>query len=254
MPKKNKAQEIRKDNAPLNGALKFFIGGCLAEIYLLAVRKYYINGDINQMLGWDAMMPTLIYVGLAVLAVGVILAAVWRKDAGWKRSAAWSIVFTGVFFSGGNWLIRTVYPTGTSVLCVVVAVVMLLGVLWCMYARECFYAMLILSSGVLATWICRHGINSIFWKTYILVGACIYLVLLAAIALTARKVEKADGMLGTIQLLPEDTDCTVLFVSCGLSAAATVVSVFSTAIAYYALWTLGIVIFALAVYYTVKEL
>ena len=47
MPKKNKADELKKDNAPLNGALKFFIGGCLAEIYLLMVRKYYINGNVD---------------------------------------------------------------------------------------------------------------------------------------------------------------------------------------------------------------
>lgn len=254
MPKKNKAEEFRKNNAPLNSALKFFVGGCIAEIYLLAVRKYYINGDINQMLGWDAMIPTLIYVGLAVLAVGVILAAVWRKETGWKRSTAWTVVFSGVFFSAGNWLIKMVYPTGTSILSVLTAVAMLLGVLWCFYARECFYAMMILSSGVLTSWVCRHGLENMFWKTYVLVGACVYLVLLAAVAITARKVEKADGMFGNVQLLPADTDCTVLFATCGLSAAATVLSLFSATIAYYALWTLGIVIFSLAVYYTVKEL
>ena len=85
-------------------------------------------------------------------------------------------------------------------------------------------------------------------------GACAYLVLLAAVALTARKVERAGGMMGTIRILPENTDCTILFVTCGLSAAATVLSLFSATVAYYALWVLGIVIFILAVFYTVKEL
>ena len=57
-----------------------------------------------------------------------------------------------------------------------------------------------------------------------------------------------------LRILPKGGDATVLFVSCGLSAAATVVSAFSAAAAYYAMWALGIVIFILAVFYTVKEL
>ena len=51
-----------------------------------------------------------------------------------------------------------------------------------------------------------------------------YLVLLAAAALTARKIERADGMLGNVRILPKDADCTVLFATCGLSAIATVLS------------------------------
>lgn len=254
MPKKNKADELKKDNAPLNGALKFFIGGCLAEIYLLMVRKYYINGNVDQMLGWDAAMPTMIGIGAAVLVLGVILAVVWRKTAGWKRTLAWTVIFAGIFFSAGNWLVKTVYPSGTTILCVVTAAVMLLGVLWCLYARDCFYAMTILGTGLFATWVCRHGVDNIYWKTYVIVGACVYLVLLAAAALTARKIERADGMLGNVRILPKDADCTILFATCGLSAIATVLSLFSATIAYYALWTLGIVVFILAVFYTVKEL
>lgn len=254
MPKKNKAEELKRNNAPLNGALKFFIGGCLAEIYLLMVRKYYINGNVNQMLGWDAAIQTLMEIGAAVLALGVILAIVWRKASGWKRTLAWTVVFTGLFFSVGNWLVKTVYPSGAVILSLIVAAAMLMGGLWCLYARDCFYSMTVLSTGLFATWVCRHGVNNIFWRSYVIAGACVYLVLLAAVALTARKLERADGMMGTIRVLPENADCTILLATCGLSAAATVVSLFSAAAAYYALWVLGIVIFVLAVFYTVKEL
>lgn len=254
MPKKNKAEELRRNNAPLNGALKFFIGGCLAEIYLLMVRKYYINGNVDQMLGWDAAMPTLMGIGAAVLALGVILTIVWRKTSGWKRTLAWTVVFAGLFFSAGNWLVKAVYPSGAVILSVITASVMLLGVLWCLYARDCFYAMTVLGTGLFATWVCRHGMDNIFWRSYVIAGACVYFVLLAAVALTARKVERADGMMGAIRVLPQNTDCTILFVTCGLSAAATVLSLFSAVAAYYVLWTLGIAIFILAVFYTVKEL
>lgn len=253
MPKKDK-DELKRDNAPLHGALKFFIGGCLAEIYLLLLRKYYVNGNVDQMLGWDAAMPALMGVGAALLALGAVLAVRWRQAKGWKRTVGWSLIFAGLFLSAGNWLARTVYPTGVAILTVIAAAVMLLGVLWCLYARECFYAMTILGSGLFATWVCRHGMDNQHWKSYVIAGACAYLVLLAATALTARRVERADGLLGTLRVLPKGGDCTVLLVSCGLSAAAVALSLFSAAVAYYAMWVLGIVIFILAVYYTVREL
>ena len=254
MPKKNAVDGIKKNDAPLNGALKFFVGGCLAEIYLLMVRKYYVNGDVNQMLSWDAAMPALIGAGAAVLLLGAVLAAVWRKDVGWRRTLAWSVICVGAFFSVGNWLIRAVYPTAVTLLSVAVAAGTLLGVFWCLYARDCFFAMTILGTGLFASWVCRHGMSSVFWKMYVIGGAVVYLALLAGAALVGRRAERGDGTVGTLRILPKGGDATVLFVSCGLSAAATVVSAFSAAAAYYAMWALGIVIFILAVFYTVKEL
>ncbi len=253
MQKKDR-EELKRNNAPLNGALKFFIGGCLAEIYLMMARKYYVNGNIDQMLSWDAAMPILMGIGVALLALGVVLAVLWRKEQGWKQTTAWTTVFAGLFLSGGNWMVKAVYPTGVTVLTVLTAAVMLLGVLWCLYARECFFAMKILGTGLFATWVCRHGIDSQQWRVLVIAGACVYLLMLAAAFMMARKLEQTDGMLGGYQILPKGTDCTVLMVSCGLSAAAVVLSLFSAAVAYYAIWVLGIAIFILAVYYTVKEL
>ncbi len=45
-----------------------------------------------------------------------------------------------------------------------------------------------------------------------------------------------------------------IYAAAGLSAVAVVLGLFSAAVAYYAMWALGIVVFALAVYYTVKQL
>ena len=42
--------------------------------------------------------------------------------------------------------------------------------------------------------------------------------------------------------------------ACALSAVALVIALISAAAAYYAMWGLGLIIFALAVYYTVKQL
>ena len=44
------------------------------------------------------------------------------------------------------------------------------------------------------------------------------------------------------------------YVACGLSLAAILISMISAVVAYYAMWTLAIIVFGLAVYYTVKQL
>lgn len=56
------------------------------------------------------------------------------------------------------------------------------------------------------------------------------------------------------KLLPADADLMPIYAAAGLSAVAVVLGLFSAAVAYYAMWALGIVVFALAVYYTVKQL
>ena len=45
-----------------------------------------------------------------------------------------------------------------------------------------------------------------------------------------------------------------IYAAAVLSAAAVLVALFSATMAYYAMWVLGVVVFALAVYYTVKQL
>ena len=32
-----------KRNEPMHNALKFFLAGCVAEIYLLVIRRFYVN-------------------------------------------------------------------------------------------------------------------------------------------------------------------------------------------------------------------
>ena len=71
--------------------------------------------------------------------------------------------------------------------------------------------------------------------------------MLAAAALLTK-----SGRLG--KLLPTDADPLPIYVACGLSAVAVAVALISTAAAYYAMWILAVVVFALAVYYTVKQL
>lgn len=249
----NKKPGIRKKEAS-GGAICFLLAGCVAELYLLLVRRYYVYGTLKQVVGWDTALHILIYVGLALLAAGILLAALWRKSAGVRRGCAWGLLGTGLFLSAGNWLVCNVYPRGTTVLSVVVPAVALLGILWNLYDRECAFSLTILGANLLVVWICRRGIANEAWRLRVMVGACVFLVLLAVAALLTRRVEKADGLWGNVRLIPARSDYLVVYLSCALAAAATVISLLSAAAAYYALWAVALVAFILAGYYTVKLL
>ena len=125
-----------KRNEPMHNALKFFLAGCVAEIYLLVIRRFYVNGTANELLACDAALPYLMAAGAAVAVIGLVLGIVWRQQTK-RRWIGWSVFAAGVFLGGSAWMIRTFYDSALTFLCVVVPVVMLLGILWNLYDREC---------------------------------------------------------------------------------------------------------------------
>ena len=46
-----------KRNEPMRSALICFLAGCVAEIYLLMIRRFYVNGTADQVLACDAALP-----------------------------------------------------------------------------------------------------------------------------------------------------------------------------------------------------
>lgn len=249
-----KSKVLKKKNDFTVGTMIYFLTGCAAECYLLAVRQFYVNGSMYQLVAWDAILSKLTYFGLGLLIAGLVLTLLFRKSAGHRRMAAGLVLAVGVFLALSSWIIRTFYPNGVSLLCILVPVIVAFGILWKLYDRECFYAMVILAVTVLALWICRHGLNSIFWGKAILAGACCYIAVLVVCLLLFRRAEKAKGMLLRRRFLPADSNYLTLYGACGLSVTAMVVVLASTVAAYYAMWALALIIFALAVYYTVKQL
>ena len=231
----NKPKQSKRD-APMNGAMKFFLAGLVAELYLLIVRRFYVQGSAEQQIAWyDVYLKLLMIVGAAVLAAGVVLSILWRADQK-KRIIGWCLCGVGAFLALSAAMIWFLNAPAVTLLTTVVPVVMLLGIVWNLYDRECAWALIILGVTLIILWICRKEMSSIFLGTYVKAAAVIYIVLLAAI------------------VLPASADPLPVYLACGLSAVATLSALVNVAIAYYAIWALTIVVFALAVYYTVKQL
>lgn len=254
--KRPSAQENqrKKDNAPMNRAMTFFIAGCLAEIYLLVVRRYYINGTLEQVVAWDNYIQVLALVGLGILAVGIVASLLLRKDTGWKRGAAWSVLGAGAYVAVASQAVKMLYVTALNPLMMVVPAVMLLGILWNLYDRECAYALTILSMTTLLLWACRKGIGTAVWSSRVRIVGVIYLVLVVLVTLAAKKVEQKKGMLGKLRVLPVQADILPIYVACGISLVSVALALLNATIAYYTMWVAAICIFALAIYYTVRQL
>ena len=242
-----------KRNEPMRSALICFLAGCVAEIYLLMIRRFYVNGTADQVVACDDALPYVMGVGAAVALVGLILGIVWRKEKT-RRWIGWSVFAAGVFLGGSAWTIKAFYDSALTLLCVVVPVAMLLAILWNLYDRECAWSLTILGVSLIAMWVCRRGLDNLYLGTYVRIAAVVYLVVLVAAAVLANKADKSGGKLGKYQVLTADADPLPVYLACVLSVIGLVIALFSSAIAYYAMWALAIVVFALAVYYTVKQL
>ena len=242
-----------KRNEPMRSALICFLAGCVAEIYLLMIRRFYVNGTADQVVACDDALPYVMGAGAVVAVAGLILGIVWRQEKK-RRWIGWSVFAAGVFLGGSAWMIKAFYDSALTLLCVAVPVAMLLGILWNLYDRECSWSLTVLGGSLIAMWVCRRGLDSLTVGTYVRIAAVVYIVVLIAAAVLANKAEKNGGKLGRFQVLTADADPLPVYLACGLSVVGLAIALFSAAIAYYAMWVLAVVVFALAVYYTVKQL
>ena len=167
MPKhpNSKSKQVKRDE-PMTGAMKFFLAGCVAELYLLIIRRFYMQSpDVVKILWYDRYLWVLLGVGAAILVAGVVGGLLLRGDKK-KRTIAWCVAAAGAFLGGAAGLIRWNVSTLT-LLTVVVPVVMVLGVLWNLYDRECALSLTILGASLIALWICRKQMYSVFLGTYV---------------------------------------------------------------------------------------
>ncbi len=241
-----RAKSVKRDE-PMNGAMKFFLAGCVAELYLLIVQRCYVRADSDlQRIAWyDQYLWVLLGLGLAVLAAGAVCSYLWRQDPK-KRIIGWGLAGAGAYVAVVSGLVRWNMSTMTLMM-VVVPVVILLGILWSLYDRECALSLTVLGTSLIVLWVCRRVISSAFVGIYVKVAVVVYLALLAALVYLTK-----TGKLG--KLLPAKADPLPVLVACGLSMIAIATALVNLTAAYYAMWALAIVVFGLAVYYTVKQL
>lgn len=251
MPKDPKRRRERgrrpgRRSAPMGLGTKAFLAACGTEAFLLALRRFYVYGTLNQIVAWYDRLPWIGAAGAAVFCAGALWAWWTRSDAAW-RGTALAVAGLGAAVGAASGLAWWSQPT-VDLMAVLLPAGMLLCVFWGFYDRACALSLTALGISVAAAWICSRGTYQASPHASLIRGAiAAYMALLAVGALLMWR-----GRLTS--LVPARLDPLPVYISCALSAAALVVSLLSPAAAWYAMWCLALVMFGMVVYSTVKQL
>lgn len=246
MAKNPSKKAVRKDE-PMTGAMKLFLAGCVAELYLLIIHRFYINAgsDLIRINWYDKYLWILAGASAAVLALGVI-GALMTKGNPKRRNVLWLVAADGAFMCAAALLVR-MNMSSLSFLTTLLPIVMLLGLLWVLYDRECALSLTVLGAALFVLWIFRRYGTNLRFGMGVKAGVVVFLLLLAVLAWLTKTNKLA-------KLLPPKADKLTVYVSCGIAAVVLLAVLLISGISYYAMWALAAVVFALAVYYTVKQL
>lgn len=253
MANKPNSKRQARETAAMTGAMKFFLAGMVAELYLMIIRRFYVNGTAVQMLAWFDYLYYFSIIGVVILVAGGALAIMKRSNKKMCETGCW-IAAGGAFLAAASFLIWKLNAPAVTLLTVAVAVAMLLGILWHLYERECAYALTILGMSLVALWACRRAVGSAANASMAKIAAIVYIALLVLVVFLVRKALSSGGKLGKYRLLPAKANGKTIYMACAASAVALATVLISVTFAYYAIWVLALVVFALAVYYTVKQL
>ena len=123
----NKPKSVKKDD-DMTGAMKFFLAGCVAELYLIIIRRFYVNGNLHEVVAWDEYLKYFAVLGLVVLAAGAVLSFLWKADKK-KRVIGWSVAAAGAFLAAISYVVR-INLSVLTLMIVAVPVVMIVGIIW----------------------------------------------------------------------------------------------------------------------------
>lgn len=242
MSKKPIKKSSRYDG-PMTAGMKFFLAGCVAELYLLVIRRFYVNGTIDQMLAWHEHLLLLVALGMAALTVGLVLMNRAKENKA-KKELAWYFLGGGAFVAIASGLIRH-NMSALSILTTLVPVVLVIDVLWWLFDRDSALSLTALAAALLVVWMCRRGavgISGLLVKA--LGAACIAALVIIPLLVKNGKLAKLISSEGH----------KMVYAACLISAAGVAAALVSATLAYYVMWVLAAAMFCLAVYYTVRQL
>lgn len=246
---KREARRLKSERN-MNSAVILLTGGLVAEWFLLMVDRYYARGSIAQVVRWYDFLGVLLWVSLAALAVGVVLLT-QRARGRWFSGLGTGLVCFGVFFSIACTVMRKIYPSGVTAMCVLVPVLLVLGIVYLFYQAEFSLQATALAAGMAA--LVLLGRSS---SVKVRVCAVAAMVGICAILAFALLLKKNDGVWRfrdeELRLIAPKADYRLVLCIPALCVALVLVALFVPTVAFYATWALGVAAFALAVYYTIK--
>lgn len=250
---KKRLEAREKSDRNMNRAIVLLIGGLIAEWYLLMAYRYYGNGNSKQVDQWFNYFGVMRWIGLAVLLVGLAVAVLHRKKEWkpWAGKLGAILAACGGFFFLSSEGARHVYPTSISVMCVLVPVALVLGIIYLFYQTEFSVQATALAAALFALSLLNRSTT-----TLVRIFSVLMIVFMALLLVCALRLKKNGGTLTLggreLRLFPAEMDYRLTLAVPALGIALVAIALAAGTVAFYGIWLLGILAFALAVYYTIK--
>ena len=232
-----------KYDAPMTGGMKFFLVGCVAELYLLIVRRFYIDGTIDQVLAWNTYLKVFAAAGVIAAVAGLFI-ALSRKLKTAQKAVGPYLFGLGLFVAVASALVL-VDMSALSILTTIVPVVLVLDILWWLFDRDSALSLTALAGALVVVWMCRRGAVGTSGVLVKALGAA-YIAAILIISLLIKS--------GKLSKLISSEGHKMVYAACAVSAAGVAAALVSATLAYYVMWGLAAALFCLAVYYTVRQL
>lgn len=250
--KEQAQQRKREEDTVFNRMLLWLAGAVVLELLMLLLKRVFVDlslgGDVALALG--SFFGVFQIAGSPLTIVCALWLAFWLRA---DRNITLPAVCTGVFAI--LWVVsilcRQFYDLGVRVLLVLPAAAAVLILIYFLYQRTFFVSSVLVSGGAAALWLFR----SYYADHPLRVTLCFAAgwVVLAVAAVLSWRLSKSGGMLGSLRVMPEDSMYAVLYITCGLTAAAMALGfLLGSAVAYYLIFALAAWLFGQAVFFTVK--
>lgn len=230
-----------------------FLLGLAAECYLFLIYRGYAWGSVSAALAWHKALTVLTWLGLAALVAGAVAGVLKRQDRKLRGIMTW-VGGLGAFFMISGWVITHFFTNGAGVtaMCILVPIVAVLALVYLLYQHECALSTVVLSGAMFSVWLRGASASSEYWRLPVIAGCVVVVIALAAAILLTNKAQKDGGKLFGIRCFSVECDYRILYVVLAAAAVAVLAAAIVSAVSYYLMWVLGVLLFAELVFYTTK--
>ena len=201
-----RAERMARSNRNVNRAITVLMAGVIAEFYLLMVNNYYVKGGVGQVLTMMTVLQVIDYIGCALFGAGLVVWLMRKKCTRFAPAAPW-LLCIGFFFAVSSILMLKVYPQGTTMMCVIVPVVMLIGIVFLLYPREFSVQAVGLTASLMAMYLIHRGSGSDTWGGIVTGCSILAICVVAVLGVAVFKAGKNDGKLkklGDLRIVSQD--------------------------------------------------
>lgn len=252
-------ERAKREDVILNRILVWFGAAVVAELILLWLGRYYTphitTSEIIMMaLHLHQFFSVFVWVALALAVVSTLWLAAAKRGGKRTRLPLIGTVLFWVTFAMSA-VIVLFGDTGIQLLCRLVLAVTVMALIFYLYQREFFCSTVAAGAGILGLWVLRRANGAHPVVVYGYLAALAVLLVLGVVL--CRMLQSSGGVWkrksGGVRVFSKNAGYWMIYLTCGLTAAAVIAGLLAgAAAAYYLMFALVAWIFAMAVYYTVK--